>query len=334
MDVRLNYAPCGYVSITHEGIVADVNQTFLDMMGYRQEDLVQKHFETLMSTANKLMFHSYFYPYINLDGHVEELLIRLKNSRGESVPFILNGRKSEREGQEWLDCVLVQVGKRIDYEMELRLANKQIEKAYWEKDQALEELQHIYAEIERKQTELMEINAVLLELSNTDKLTGMKNRRFFQEKLEEELKLFSETGVPFSLFMLDIDHFKRVNDTWGHAYGDEVLFDVASVLQTHAREGDIVARYGGEEFVMLLPRTQASEAKACADRIRQAVSDFSWKEDGVTISIGIMTATDALEDNEAILLEQADQALYASKENGRNRVTHYEDLKLQDSPHS
>lgn len=145
-----------------------------------------------------------------------------------------------------MDCILVQVGKRIDYEMDLRLANKQIEKAYWEKDQALEELKHIYAEIEQKQTELMKINTVLLEMSNTDKLTGIKNRRFFQEKLEEELKLFSETGVPFSLFMLDIDHFKRVNDTWGHAYGDEVLFDVASVLQTHARAGDVVARYGGK----------------------------------------------------------------------------------------
>lgn len=82
MDVRLNYAPCGYVSITHEGIMADVNQTFLDMMGYQQEDLVQKHFETLMSTANKLIFHSYFYPYIHLDGHVEELLIRLQEQPG------------------------------------------------------------------------------------------------------------------------------------------------------------------------------------------------------------------------------------------------------------
>lgn len=84
---------------------------------------------------------------------------------------------------------------------------------------------------------------------------------------------------------------------------------------------------------MLLPQTNASEARVRADRIRRAVSDFSWKEGGVTISIGIMTATDASQNNAATLLEQADQALYASKENGRNRVTHYEDLKLQVSSH-
>lgn len=327
MDERLNYAPCGYISITHEGIVADVNQTFLDMMGYRLEDVAMKHFEVMMSKANKLIFHSHFYPQLNLDGHVEELLIRLKNSRGESVPFILNGRKSEREGREWLDCVLVQVGKRIDYEMELQLANKQIEKAYWEKDQALAELQHIHAEIERKQTELMEINAVLLELSNTDKLTGLKNRRFFQEKLDEQLKEYSQTRIPFSLFLIDIDHFKRVNDTWGHAYGDEVLFDVASILKSHARDGDTVARYGGEEFVMILPETEVKGARADAERLRRAVQDFSWKTGSMTVSIGITTATP--DDNEETLLLKADEALYASKLNGRNQVTHHVDVKIQ-----
>ncbi|ACX68413.1 sensor domain-containing diguanylate cyclase [Paenibacillus sp. Y412MC10] len=331
MDERLNYAPCGYVSITHEGMVAEVNQTFLDMMGYRLEDVLQKHFEAMMSTANKLIFHSYFYPHINLDGHVEELFIRLKNSRGESVPLILNGRKFEREGQERLDCVLVQMGKRIDYEMELRMANKQIEEAYWEKDQALAELQQIHAEIERKQTELMEINAVLLELSNTDKLTGLKNRRFFQERLEEQLMQYNHNRIPLSLFIIDIDHFKRVNDTWGHGYGDEVLFDVATILKTHALEGETVARYGGEEFVMILPETDAEKAKAGAERLRRAVQDFSWKTGSMTISIGIITANP--DDNEATLLQKADEALYASKQNGRNQVTHYDDLRLRGYSH-
>jgi len=243
----------------------------------------------------------------------------------------LNGRKFEREGQERLDCVLVQMGKRIDYEMELRMANKQIEEAYWEKDQALAELQQIHAEIERKQTELMEINAVLLELSNTDKLTGLKNRRFFQERLEEQLMQYNHNRIPLSLFIIDIDHFKCVNDTWGHGYGDEVLFDVATILKTHALEGETVARYGGEEFVMILPETEAEKAKAGAERLRRAVQDFSWKTGSMTISIGIITANP--DDNEATLLQKADEALYASKQNGRNQVTHYDDLRLRGYSH-
>lgn len=187
MDDRLRYAPCGYVSITHEGIIKDVNQTFLDRMGYKQVDLVYKHFESIMSTANKLIFHSYFYPFINLNGQVEELFINLKDSEGKAVPYLLNGRRFESEGVEIIDCILVQMGKRIDYELELRSAKKQIEVAYWEKDQALAELKRIHLEIEQKQAELLEMNAVLVELSNTDKLTGLKNRRFLQEKLEEQI---------------------------------------------------------------------------------------------------------------------------------------------------
>lgn len=209
MDDRLRYAPCGYVSITHEGIIKDVNQTFLDRMGYKQVDLVHKHFESIMSTANKLIFHSYFYPFINLNGHVEELFINLKDSKGQAVPYLLNGRCLECEGVEIIDCILVQMGKRIDYELELRSAKKQIEEAYWEKDQALAKLKQIHLEIEQKQAELMEMNAVLVELSNTDKLTGLKNRRFLQEKLEEQIAGYGQVQAAFSLCIIDIDHFKK-----------------------------------------------------------------------------------------------------------------------------
>lgn len=209
MDDRLRYAPCGYVSITHEGIIKDVNQTFLDRMGYKQVDLVHKHFESIMSTANKLIFHSYFYPFINLNGQVEELFINLKDSDGKAVPYLLNGRRLECEGVEVIDCILVQMGKRIDYELELRSAKKQIEVAYWEKDQALAELKRIHLEIEQKQAELLEMNAVLVELSNTDKLTGLKNRRFLQEKLEEQIVGYGQVQTAFSLCIIDIDHFKK-----------------------------------------------------------------------------------------------------------------------------
>ncbi|UVI33222.1 sensor domain-containing diguanylate cyclase [Paenibacillus spongiae] len=324
MDERLKYAPCGYVSITHEGIVIDANHTFLDKMGYQLEDLVQKHIESIMSTANKLIFHSYFYPFINLNGLVEELFISLKDSKGQPIPYILNGRRYENAGVEIIDCVLVQMGKRIDYERELRSAKKQIEEAYWEKDQALTKLQQIHAEIERKQAELMEINKILVELSNTDKLTGLKNRRYFQEKLEEQIVQYGNTHEPFSVCIVDIDHFKKVNDTWGHQTGDDVLEKLAERLTSQSRKTDIVARYGGEEFVLIWPNQDIAESKANAEKLRQTVAESTWQTGSITVSIGIATFTEA--DSDATVLKKADQALYASKENCRNRVTHIMDL--------
>ncbi len=91
MDERLMEAPCGFISINHDGYITEVNQTFLEWMGYVKEELIGKHLECLLSISNKVMFHSYFYPTINLYSHVEELFISLKNSSGAAIPFLLNG---------------------------------------------------------------------------------------------------------------------------------------------------------------------------------------------------------------------------------------------------
>jgi len=324
MEKRLNYAPCGFLSITHEGIITDINQTFLQWMGYEQEDLINKHIEILMSTPNKLIFHSYFYPSINLNNHIDELFISLKHHDGLSIPFLLNAKLFTENKLEYIDCILVKMKKRIDYELELRSTKKQMEAAYTEKKQALAKLEQIHLEIEQKQAELLSMNATLIELSETDKLTGLKNRRYFQEKLEEQLSNNEKSASPFSLLILDIDHFKKVNDTFGHQVGDEVLAQLAQLLKNQARSLDIVARYGGEEFVVILPETDQNEAKAIAEQLRQAVEQAKWQTGRITVSVGIATAIKT--DNETTILQRADKALYASKENGRNQITHSIDL--------
>lgn len=324
MEKRLNYAPCGFLSINHEGIITDINQTFLQWMGYKQADLINKHIEILMSTPNKLIFHSYFYPSINLNKHIEELFISLKHHDGLSIPFLLNAKLFTENKLEYIDCILVKMKKRIDYELELRSTKKQMEAAYTEKKQALAKLEQIHLEIEQKQAELLSMNASLVELSETDKLTSLKNRRYFQEKLEEQLSNYEKSASPFSLFILDIDHFKKVNDTFGHQVGDEVLAQLAQLLKNQARSLDTVARYGGEEFVVILPETDQHEAKAIAEQLRQAVEQAKWQTGRITVSVGIATAIKT--DNETTILQRADKALYASKENGRNRITHSIDL--------
>ena len=324
MDERLNHAPCGYISMTQEGVIVDVNDTFLQMVKYEREDLVQKHIESIMSTANKFVFHTYFYPYIRLNGHVEEMFLSLQDSKGIAVPVLLNGSKFELNGLEMIDCVCVSMGKRIDYEQEIRFAKRQIEDAFREKDQALEELQQLHLEIEQKQKELIELNIGLEKLAMTDKLTGLKNRRFFHKKLEELILLFENYNKPFSICVIDIDFFKKVNDTWGHQTGDKVLVQLAIIAESTVRKKDTIVRYGGEEFIIILPQTTIGESKIEAEKLRAAIEDATWETGKITVSIGISTFT--LEDNESTIIEKADQALYASKENGRNCVTHVEDM--------
>lgn len=325
MEQRLNDAPCGFLSITHEGVIAEVNHTLLNWIGFEQVDLLQQHLEILLSTANKLIFHSYFYPMINLEQQVEELFIHLKHKEGMAIPFLMNARLYKEDTVERIDCILVKMQKRIDYEQELRSAKKLLEAAYQEKEQALANLEQIHVEIEQQQAKLLAVNATLIELSETDKLTGLKNRRFFQDKLEQQLNSYYESAKPFSLCILDIDHFKKVNDTFGHQVGDDVLAQLAQLLTQRARKEDTVARYGGEEFVMILPDTEIAVAKEIGEQIRKTVAFDHWPAGQVTISIGMATAT--LEDTGTTLLKNADDALYASKKNGRNQVTHFFDMK-------
>lgn len=171
-------------------------------------------------------------------------------------------------------------------------------------------------------------NSRLAELATIDELTGTKNRRRFREDLDLLFTQAIRLRSPLSLIMLDIDHFKRFNDTFGHPAGDEVLHRVGSILNTAVRAHDVVARYGGEEFVVLLPTTEADEALEVAERLRIAISTRTWLHRQVTASLGVATKLPDVS-SAAILLNQADQALYQSKERGRNLTTHYRECAAE-----
>lgn len=326
MGERLQKAPCGYISLDNDSCIVEMNKTFLNWLDYQEEDIQGKHIETILSLANRLILHSYFIPNINLYGSVEELFINIKNKAGESVPFLMNAKQQEHGDGIIIDCILLKMEKRIEYEMELRTVKRQMEEAYIEKNKAYSELQSINAEIEAKQEELLAINEELVELSKTDKLTGVPNRRYLEERLLDEVAKFHETAVPFSVLMIDIDHFKLINDTYGHQTGDQVLAKLAHILKLEAHRGDFTARYGGEEFTMILPGAGAQTAFEFAQRLNKAVSNAKWGKIGnLTISIGVAEFT--ADDTEDTIIEHADNALYASKENGRNRSSLYSELQ-------
>ena len=158
----------------------------------------------------------------------------------------------------------------------------------------------------------------LSELATTDALTGLNNRRVFDHRLQLELAIVERRNTPLSLLILDVDHFKRINDSFGHEAGDKVLVAIAQELSGCARVIDIVARIGGEEFAVILPNTCADGALEVAERMRTAVAQASGLEHPATISIG--AATLQPDEDATSLCARADAALYAAKAAGRNRV--------------
>jgi len=168
-------------------------------------------------------------------------------------------------------------------------------------------------------------NVELDALSRIDGLTGLSNRRHFDQALVAAFSNAAKTGRPLAVILGDIDHFKRLNDTWGHQAGDICLQQVAAVWKATARRGaDVAARYGGEELVMLLPDTERSAALEIAEQLRRQVEQLRCDHDGhaivVHISLGVAVCTPGRDDAPASLLEAADQALYRAKAGGRNRV--------------
>ncbi len=164
-------------------------------------------------------------------------------------------------------------------------------------------------------------NEELKQLSITDQLTGVFNRRHFINKFNHMLELFEETPQSICVFLLDIDHFKHINDQYGHQYGDEILKRVAEVIQETLRPHDLTARYGGEEFITLVTGVNEKDAIEISERIRTGIENMEYRQQKITtVSIGISYSTVNKEMD--LMVKEADSNLYQAKNNGRNQVCH------------
>lgn len=249
------------------------------------------------------------------------LCVPLRNMRGEimGVIQVLNKRiKTFSTGDEELLTALASQAavalENADLYKRLTTLNLSLEQ------KVAERTSDLVAANER----LSILNRELEQISITDSLTQVYNRRYFMERLYQEVKRVRRYGSSVSLLMLDIDHFKVVNDTYGHQAGDVVLAGVARVIQKRLRDTDLLARYGGEEFTMLATPMEASGAVQLAERIRSIVEGHEIAFEGhrirITVSIGVSTWQPEMKDNFEEMIRRADQALYSAKEGGRNRV--------------
>jgi two-component system, chemotaxis family, response regulator WspR len=189
-----------------------------------------------------------------------------------------------------------------------------------------------YRALRESQHQLMETNLELQRLTNVDGLTGLSNRRYFDEYMNKEWKRATRSAADFSFLLIDIDYFKQYNDTYGHLAGDEVLKAVAGAIQRSCRRAtDLAARFGGEEFVVALPGPPLTDVQLFGETLRQAVEALRLGHSGsatspwVTVSIGAVSTVPGLDASFLPFIEAADRALYQAKRSGRNRVVvgHY-----------
>ena len=186
--------------------------------------------------------------------------------------------------------------------------------------------QSLQDELEQKNFQLSELVEEVKKMAITDPLTGLYNRRHMNEVLSKEFQKAKRYGGKLSCLMVDIDHFKRINDIYGHAVGDNVLKEVAETLTSCLRTVDIVARWGGEEFVILLPATGLEQAREVAERVLEDISSSRFvpiEDEQLTVSVGISSSSSKKLTTEDMIINTADEALLEAKRNGRNRMEVY-----------
>lgn len=239
--------------------------------------------------------------------------LQLKTSQHETFAFDINVAPIKAPNQKMKGVIVT-----IDDVTELEKKNN--------------ELNHILERLEKSKEEISRQNFELMELSTRDPLTDLLNRRALFEGLNTLLAQAQEQSEILSCIMLDIDFFKSVNDTYGHAVGDKVIQTFAGILESHAEQGYLTCRYGGEEFVIILPNTGSTTAMIVAERIRMATAEYDFdtmaKGLKVTTSLGVSTTAHQTVGPDK-LVDQADQALYIAKQSGRNQVVCYAEENIE-----
>jgi len=298
------HLPVAYQSLDIAVCWLDANQRMADLLGFESpQQLLGLDFIDFWSDQCRSQFDSAYDQFKinhNVDGE-----ITLRRRDGRPVEVLFTGRIQRDAQGRFLctHCVLLDISEWRAMEQHVLQLNAELE-----------------SKVEARTAALAQANEELHHQARHDALTGLANRMAANERLRSEFLLMKRSLHPYAVLLLDIDHFKRVNDSLGHDAGDKVLQRVAHLLRDSLRESDLCARWGGEEFLVLLPATDMAEACLVADKLRQGIEQVPDPLAGrITLSIGVATAgPDQLSEDDAVRL--ADLRLYGAKKAGRNRV--------------
>tara|TARA_R110000772_G_scaffold21180_1_gene58400 strand:+ start:1453 stop:2802 length:1350 start_codon:yes stop_codon:yes gene_type:complete len=296
-ESAFEYAAIGMALVSLEGRWLRVNNAAIELLGYSETELLTNDFQALTHPDD-------------LDKDLELLREMLS---GERDTYRMEKRYFHKNRQEIWALLSVSMVRDENGKPEYFVSQMQDISAQKRAEAALQQ----------RQKQLEALNDRLEQLSSTDPLTQLNNRRALEGRLHEELSRSKRTGEPLSLLIVDVDHFKRYNDSYGHPEGDQALRALAAALRDVSRTNDTVARLGGEEFVLLLPHTDASGCCAVARRLAQLVSRLEGLRVAITVSTGGATLVPVIGSiripTADALMRRADEALYRAKQEGRNR---------------
>ena len=286
----IDLMPDPIVNVCAAGTVVDCNPAFAKLVGRRSEQIIEQPFADMLPDTGFMA-----------EEDLEHYLLSLTDPDDASA--------TKNNTQHFDLCITP------------------VENTRWEKGDRLIHFRNVtdqmsaYHRLQNSEARLQEVNEELARLSTTDPLTGLNNRRHFQDHLDYEMEKFMRGGNPIGLLSIDIDHFKSINDTHGHQSGDEVLTQVSRILESQCRAADTLARVGGEEFMVLLATDKSGELEVAAERFRDSVQRHEFAIGGnealkVTVSIGatLSRRSDKLRE----LLHRVDERLYEAKRRGRN----------------
>jgi diguanylate cyclase (GGDEF)-like protein len=278
---------CGALITDQHRKIIYANAYFSNELNWQIEKLIGKSSDDLFTFSSKIFIESYLMPLLLHEKKCDEIQLALLDGKNNRISIIVNAKMDDKGHIYW----------------SLFNATKR---------------DKLYEELIETRNKLESQAKILQSMSATDELTGLMNRREINLRAPELLNQAKRYVHSVALLMIDIDHFKEVNDSYGHLEGDRVLKELGLRLKTFGRQTDLIARFGGEEFIMLLPDTDATDAGLFAERLHKLMSEIHVNSTPITVSIGITMSdgSHSLED----LTKQADTALYKAKSNGRNRT--------------
>jgi diguanylate cyclase (GGDEF)-like protein/PAS domain S-box-containing protein len=293
----------GYQALDINGCWLDANQKMAQILGFATpEEMIGESFIESWSDADE-GFNTFFQHFKDNNFVEGEFMLRRRDN--QPITVIISGRIQGNKEGEFIcaHSVIIDITERQKMEQKIIEMNAELE-----------------LKIAERTAELSKANDELRHLSRHDALTGLHNRLSANERLHSEFISMKRSQNNYAVMLLDIDFFKKVNDTHGHAIGDSVLQQLAHILKTTLRESDFAARYGGEEFLLLLPNTELFEARLVAEKIRHTIETTPHPVAGkITVSIGVAIATPD-EPDEYIAIKESDDNLYAAKKAGRNCI--------------